>query len=79
VAAAETYFGQQVRSLRLACGISQEELGFLADIHATYVGKLERGEKSPTLGVIRKIAKALGMSGSELMRLAEESMPSDIR
>jgi transcriptional regulator with XRE-family HTH domain len=79
VAAIETYFGQQVKKLRSTCGISQEELSFLADLSTSYVSRLERGIKSPTIGVVQKIAKALGVSVSELMRLVEESMPSEVR
>jgi transcriptional regulator with XRE-family HTH domain len=75
----ETYFGQQVKLLRSACGISQEELGFLADLSSSYVSRLERGTTSPTIGVVQKIAKALGVSVSELMRLVDESMPSEAR
>lgn len=79
MAAIETYFGQQVKKLRATCGISQEELSFLADLSTSYVSRLERGIKSPTIGVVQKIAKALGVSVSELMRLVEESMPSEAR
>jgi DNA-binding XRE family transcriptional regulator len=75
----ETYFGQQVKQLRSACGISQEELGFLANLSSSYVSRLERGTTSPTIGVVQKIAKALGVSVSELMRLVDESMPSKAR
>lgn len=73
---AESHFGQQVKKLRSSCGISQEELGFLADMHTSHVSKLERGVISPSLGVILKIAGALGLSGAELLRIVEESMPS---
>lgn len=76
---AESHFGQEVKRLRSSCGISQEELSFLANIHTSHVSKLERGVTSPTLGVIMKIAKALGMTGSELLRVVEESMPADAR
>lgn len=79
MATIETYFGQQVKQLRSACGISQEELSFLANLSTSHVSRLERGVKSPTLGVVQKVAKALGVSVSELMRLVEESMPSEAR
>ena len=40
-------------------GISQEELAFRCGVHRTYIGAIERGEKSPTLTTIEKIAKGL--------------------
>jgi transcriptional regulator with XRE-family HTH domain len=79
VATIETYFGQQVRQLRDALEISQEELAFRADLSAQYVSRIERGVQSPSLLVIQKIAKALGMPISELMHHVEKSMPGDTR
>jgi transcriptional regulator with XRE-family HTH domain len=35
-------------------------------VDRTYIGTIERGEKSPTLNTIDKIANALGISKSEL-------------
>ncbi|MBN2225816.1 MAG: helix-turn-helix transcriptional regulator [candidate division Zixibacteria bacterium] len=52
-------FGRNVRRERLNKNLSQEELGFKAGLHRTYIGMIERGEKNITLGNISKIAKAL--------------------
>ena len=52
-------FGEKVREERTKRGISQERLGELAKVHRTYIGMIERGEKSVTLTSIEKIAKAL--------------------
>ncbi len=62
-------FGQRVREERLKQGLSQESLAAKAGVHRTYVGMIERGEKNITLINIEKIAKALGISVSELTRL----------
>jgi len=56
---------------RKAIGISQEELADRAQVHTSYVSQLERGLKSPTLGVIMRLARALGQPASELMRAVE--------
>lgn len=56
---------------RKALGISQEELADRAQVHSSYVSQLERGVKSPTLGVIMKLASALGQPASELIRAVE--------
>ena len=62
----EKQFGERVRELRLARGLSQEELAFRADIHRTYLSDIERGKRNPALRNIAAIADALGVSLSEL-------------
>ncbi len=52
-------FGKRVRSLRTSKNISQEKLAELCGLHPTYIGQLERGEKSPTLDSIYKISVGL--------------------
>ncbi|HHW99824.1 MAG TPA: helix-turn-helix transcriptional regulator [Acholeplasmataceae bacterium] len=60
-------FGKRVRQLREQKGISQEQLGFDAGLHRTYIGQIERAEKNITLKNIEKIAKRLDVNVSELM------------
>jgi transcriptional regulator with XRE-family HTH domain len=59
-------FGEKVRELRKEKGLSQEELSFIADLHRTYIGMIERAEKNITLANIEKIAKALGVDIKKL-------------
>lgn len=54
-------FGLHVRRLRQEKGLSQESFAELCDLHRTYIGSIERGEKTPTLDTAAKIAKALGV------------------
>jgi len=61
-------FGRRVRELRLARGLSQEELAFRAGVHRTYLGSIERGERNPALKNIAAIADALDVSLAELFR-----------
>jgi transcriptional regulator with XRE-family HTH domain len=53
------HFGDRVREERVRRGLSQEQLASKADVHRTYVGMIERGEKNITLMNIEKIARAL--------------------
>ena len=62
----EKQFGQRIKELRLAKGLSQEELAFRAGIHRTYLGGIERGERNPSLKNIVVIAQALDVDLSEL-------------
>ncbi len=66
--------GETVREQRRRQGLSQENFGELAGVHRTYVGMIERGEKNITLLNIVKMSKALGLTSSELLRLAEERL-----
>ena len=59
-------FGEKIRELRHKNNISQEELAELTDLHRTYIGGIERGERNVSLENIYKIAKALKISLSEL-------------
>jgi len=61
-------FGERVRDLRKEKGLSQEQLSFEADLHRTYIGMIERAEKNITLTNIEKIAKALEVEISELLK-----------
>ena len=56
---------QQVRDRQK---INQEELAFKAGLNPAYISHLERGIYSPTLYVTWKIAKALGMTLSDLVK-----------
>lgn len=49
-----------LRRLRVAKGISQDDLALSADIERAYVGHLERGTKNPTIETLEKLADALG-------------------
>ncbi|MFC1561284.1 helix-turn-helix domain-containing protein [Candidatus Latescibacterota bacterium] len=62
-------FGDRIRSLRKEKSISQEKLAELADLHRTYIGAVERGERNISLINIKKIADALDISISQLMDL----------
>lgn len=52
--------------MRKRLNISQEELGDRCGLHRTYIGAIERGEKSPTLDTVEKIAKGLSVPVCEL-------------
>ena len=62
---------KEVARLRWRVGISQEELGFRAEVHRTYISQLERGLKSPTLSVVLKLSRALDASASKLVAVVE--------
>lgn len=62
------HFGKRLRELRRKVGISQEELGFRAGLHRTYIGAIERAEQNVSVDNIHKLAKALKVSVNELFK-----------
>ncbi len=67
-------FGKVLRELRLKKGLSQEQLGFEADLRRTYVSILELGQQQPSLTTLLKLANALNIKASQLMALLEEKL-----
>lgn len=61
-------FGNNVRKFRLQRNLSQEKLAELSDLHRTYIGGIERGERNLSLKNIYKIAEALNIKVSELFK-----------
>ncbi len=59
-------FGERLRSLRVARGLSQEALAHACDLDRTYIGSVERGERNISLINIHIIAAALGIPVAEL-------------
>ncbi|HHS99454.1 MAG TPA: XRE family transcriptional regulator [Thiomicrospira sp.] len=59
-------FGLRMRAYRQQKGISQEELAEQTDLHRTYIGSAERGERNVSLLNICRIAKALDIPVSSL-------------
>jgi transcriptional regulator with XRE-family HTH domain len=56
---------------RKVMGISQEALAHLANIHRTYLGDVERSERNVSIDNIEKLAKALGVDISDLLKDTE--------
>lgn len=61
-------FGDRVRELRLASGMSQEDLAEASGLHRTYVSSLERGQRNVGLDNIVALASALKIELSRLFK-----------
>lgn len=70
--APETAFGQVLRSARSDKNISQEELAFNAGLDRTFISLLERGRRQPSLTTLIELARALGISASDLVARVEK-------
>lgn len=60
--------GLNIRQVRKEKGMSQESLALAADLDRSYVGGVERGERNIAVINLKKIAEALNVSLSELLK-----------
>ena len=67
-------FGVVVRGFRKQVGLSQEALAHMADIERTHFSSIERGANQPSLWLILKIARALGVSSADLLAATESAL-----
>ena len=72
-------FGEYLKTLRKSSDKSQAELAFDAAMDRTYVSLLERGLSAPSLLVLDSLAKALGMTMTDLMAGFEAQLPKSLR
>lgn len=68
--ALEKGFGEAIRRVRSRLGFTQEQLGKRAGIHRTYINQLEHGLRSPSLGTMHRLARALSTPLERLIREA---------
>ena len=59
--------GRNVARIRHDKGWSQEDLAFECGLHRTYISGIERGVRNPTVLVLEKVAKELGVSPGRLL------------
>src|ERR1700730_278487 len=72
-------FARVLMTLRDERGMTQETLAFDSGYHPKYISLLERGKNSPSLTAILEIARALGTTGSDLVRRVETLLPTNRR
>ncbi len=61
-------FGNTVAKKRKEIDLSQEKLAYKAELHRTYIGMVERGEKNITIKNILKLSNALECNIEELVK-----------
>ncbi len=64
-------FGVVISKLRVQKGLTQESLSGLAGIARSHLAALENGEKTAKMDTVWRIAEALGVDPSELVRETE--------
>jgi transcriptional regulator with XRE-family HTH domain len=67
--------GRNVRSWRLAKGLTQEQFAELSGFSQQYISSLESGRRNPTVVTIYELAKALGAIPVDLVRVDPVDQP----
>ena len=70
---AKILMGRRIRYLRNLQGMTQEQLGTIANLSYKYLGSIERGEKNPSIDNLEKIAEALKVELHELFLFEHET------
>lgn len=61
-------FGENLRRCRGAAGLTQEDVAYLASLHRTEIGLLERGQRRARVDTVVRLAAAVSVSPSELFK-----------
>ncbi|WP_071849999.1 helix-turn-helix domain-containing protein [Duganella sp. HH105] len=64
-------FGVVLRRLRKEAGLTQEQLGFEAEVERNFVSLIERGVNQPTIRVLFRLAAALKVEPSAMIKLVQ--------
>lgn len=59
--------GENIKKAREKLGKTQEEIALKAEIHVTYLSRIERGVVNPSMEVLENIAKALKVKSSKIL------------
>ncbi|MDR2013323.1 MAG: helix-turn-helix transcriptional regulator [Rhodanobacter sp.] len=65
-------FAQRLRELRKQKNLSQTELGQVARLHYTHIGRFERGASRPSGDTLKRLSDALGISSDYLLNGATD-------
>lgn len=71
-------FGKILRVVRKEAGLTQEQLGHVAEVDRTFVSLMERGERQPTVRMLFKLAVALKVTPARLMELTQDMVERDL-
>ena len=64
----QSRISRNIQRIRREKDLSQEEVAHRADIHQTYLSGVETGKRNPSILVVERIAKALGVDVSEIFK-----------
>ena len=68
-------FAANLRRLRNAKGVSQDELAHEANVSRSYLSQLEKGTFYASLNVVGRLSEALGVEPAELLKMPHKRTP----
>ena len=71
-------FGQNIRALRKAQGLTQVEFSERCGFYQTYLSRVENGQANPTLNAMEVMANALGLTVFEMFYLMENVFETSV-
>ena len=72
-------FAAELKARRLALGLSQDKFALMAEIHRTFVAKVERAVAMPSLSSVYRIAEGLGAEPAELITAVSKRYMKELR
>lgn len=72
-------FGQKIKELRAAQGLTQEDAVDRIGVFRTYMSRMESGQANPTLTMLYKVAEAFGVDVATLLASQSGSPPARVR
>lgn len=63
-------FGEILRQERVRIPLTLQELSAQSGVSPSHLGRIERGERFPSAGVLKRVAKPLGLEEDEIFTLA---------
>lgn len=66
---------ETVRKIRAKTGLTQEQFADFSQLSRVYIAQLETGERGASLNALMLIARAVGITGAELVAQIEAEMP----
>lgn len=71
--------GERIKTVRKSLGLTQDQLAEKSELSSNYIGQLERGERSPSLKTLSKIARSLGVDTEYLVRSPHGDIETKLR
>lgn len=60
--------GKNLKRIRVLKDMSQGDIAFKLGVHRAYISGIETGKRNPTVATIEKLAEALNVAASELLK-----------
>lgn len=71
--------GERIKTVRKGLHLTQDQLAEKSGLSSNYIGQLERGERSPSLKTLSRIARSLGVDADYLVKVPQSDIETKLR